>query len=210
MTAPINIPWFEIYSSAVSAVWLSAIVRRHASLVAAAARSAREARDAERRHELMRFEAIDLAKEDDSNDDGMDDDSVSSRDSSSALRNQGADRVFRVKSLRPKQHEAVEALAFGDDSNGKLIVVDRTGGGKSLILQMTGISVAGVTLVIVPLLSLTANQMASIKRARTNDIDIHAFHLHKSSIADVKKVLIPKLDDLAEDTSAAIFLLCSP
>ena len=114
--------------------------------------------------------------------------SVLSGASSSALRNRGADRVFRVESLRPKQHEAVEALVFGDELNGKLIVVDRTGGGKSLILQMAGISVAGVTLVIVPLLSLTANQMARITRARTNDMDIHAFHLDESSIDDVKKV----------------------
>ena len=42
------------------------------------------------------------------------------------------------------------------------MVADRTGGGKSLILSMTAICVAGVTLAVVPLLALTANQLARL------------------------------------------------
>jgi len=94
---------------------------------------------------------------------GDDADSLSDRDSVafdtsfSEHITSGAHRLFRIPSLRPKQKMVGNKIIFDPTCGGRLIVVERTGGGKSLMLYMTAVSVAGVTLVILPLLSLTTN-----------------------------------------------------
>ena len=67
-----------------------------------------------------------------------------------------------MPSLRPRQDEAITRIAFDPQSGGKLIVVDRTGGGKSLVLVMAVIVVGGVTIVIIPLLALTADELTRL------------------------------------------------
>ena len=49
--------------------------------------------------------------------------------------------VFDIPSLRPKQHKAVDTILFHAESEGKLLVADRTGGRKSLVLQLTAVAV---------------------------------------------------------------------
>ena len=79
-----------------------------------------------------------------------DDESVSSDASFSAHLDSGSARVFCTPSLRPKQTAAVKGITIHPDSKGRLLVVDRTGGGReSLILYMTAICIAGITLVII-------------------------------------------------------------
>ena len=212
MTLPLNLPWYSIYGAAVSAAWLAAIVRRHAQLVAASARAADLLRDAERRRNAQRFVTIDLTGDDDHGDDGgfEDEDSVSSDAEYVDQLENAARRVFGLQSLRPKQREAVEAILCGDDSDGKLLVVDRTGGGKSLILQLTAVAVARVTVVIVPLLSLTANQTASVSRASSKRMAITAIHLDETSWEDVEGKVLPKIEAIPKETTSSLFLLCSP
>ena len=48
---------------------------------------------------------------------------------------------------------------------GKLVLVHRTNGGKSHIMRMIGLRVAGVVVVIVPLLTLCADQIRKIDEA---------------------------------------------
>ena len=78
---------------------------------------------------------------------------------------------------RPKQIEACDKLLYDATSSGKLLVVDRTGGGKSHILRLAGVMVNGIILVIVPLLALTADQMANIINAIQEHGSVEAHHL---------------------------------
>mmetsp|Transcript_33194 Transcript_33194/g.69753 ORF Transcript_33194/g.69753 Transcript_33194/m.69753 type:complete len:158 (+) Transcript_33194:242-715(+) len=110
--------------------------------------------------------------------------------------NSGASRVFCTVSLRPKQQEAVRHIVCDKSSKGRLLVVDRTGGGKTLILHMMAILVGGIALVIIPLLFLTANQFERIKHAVQRYSAVYAYHLDKCSKHDTKEKLIPKMDDL--------------
>ena len=210
MTPPLNIPWYSLYGAAVNAAWLAAIIRRHAEAVTASARASAVAREEEQRREAQRFVTVDLTAESEPDDCSDDDDSVATDADYADHLASAARRVFGIPSLRPKQRDAVDAILFGDDSDGKLLVVDRTGGGKSLILQLTAVAVAGVTIVIVPLLSLTANQMARISRASSKHMSITAIHLDETSWDDVEGKVIPKLESLPPDTSESLFLLCSP
>ena len=61
--------------------------------------------------------------------------------------------------MRPKQHIAVNRLLFDVSSDGKLLLVDRTGGGKTLTMQMALTMSSGIALVIDPLLALTTDQV---------------------------------------------------
>ena len=79
-----------------------------------------------------------------------------------------------------------------------------------MILHMTAISVGGVALVIIPLLSLTANQLERIKNAVQRYGAVYAFHLDECSKHDTKEKLIPKMDEFEYDSSTTMFILCSP
>ena len=62
-------------------------------------------------------------------------------------------------------------------TNGKLLVVDCTGKEKSLILYMTALSTARITLVIMPLLSLTENQLLQIQKAVQKYGSVYTYNL---------------------------------
>ena len=128
--------WYRIFSDAVNIVWLTALIVAHAKQLAVAARQIREMEEAERQNEVLRFEPVsdfDVIAE------GGDDDSVCSEgtvdDPSapfSAHLNSAARRICNVAQLRPKQEEAVERIVLEEKTDGKLIAVDRTGGGKPI------------------------------------------------------------------------------
>ena len=71
---------------------------------------------------------------------------------------------WSTPSCRPAQLAAVDTILFSEACRGKLLVVDRTGGRKSHILRMIATFVGGIVLVIVPLLTLTADQLAKPTR----------------------------------------------
>ena len=68
--------------------------------------------------------------------------------------------VFGWSELRPGQFQAVEAAVAGTD----VLAVLPTGYGKSAIYQLAGMLVDGPTVVISPLISLQADQVARINR----------------------------------------------
>ena len=88
--------------------------------------------------------------------------------------------------------------------------MDRTGGGKSLVLAMTVIVVRGVTIVVVPLLALTADQLARLNAAVQRYGAVSAIHLNETSSEDLNKKLIPKMDALPYDSSSTLLFLCLP
>ncbi len=61
--------------------------------------------------------------------------------------------------FRPGQREAIETLLRDD----RLLLVAPTGGGKSLIYQLPATVLSGTTLVISPLISLMADQVAALE-----------------------------------------------
>jgi hypothetical protein len=66
-----------------------------------------------------------------------------------------------------------------------ILVVCPTGGGKSLLRDVCGITLGGVTLTIVPLLSLGADQTQKVNsRASLDCLTVVAFHLDELSLAE--------------------------
>mmetsp|Transcript_10799 Transcript_10799/g.18927 ORF Transcript_10799/g.18927 Transcript_10799/m.18927 type:complete len:133 (-) Transcript_10799:780-1178(-) len=62
-----------------------------------------------------------------------DDESVDSNASFSKHLDSGSKRLFGTEQLRPNQHAAVERIVIDPSSGGKLLLAERTGGGKSLM-----------------------------------------------------------------------------
>ena len=67
--------------------------------------------------------------------------------------NNGSSRVWSTPECRPMQIKAVETILFDPACEGKLLVVDRTGGGKSHVLRMIATFVGGIIVLIAPLLA---------------------------------------------------------
>ena len=201
--------WSRIYSAANSVAAMTAATIDHALKQREVVRSMRSIEEKEQQREVFRFEdVIDDAPL--SLDDGSDDDSVDSSASISDHLHRGARRVFRAKSLRPKQLVAIKRIITDQQTDGKLLVVDRTGGGKSLILYMTAISVGGITLVIVPLLSLTANQLERIRQAVQKYGMVSAFNVDDISKSEMETKLIPQIEQFKYNSSSTMLLLSSP
>jgi len=125
-------------------------------------------------------------------DDLSDGNSVASDASFSSHPNSGARRLFRTPSLCPKQKQAVRRIVLDPTSDGKLLVVERTGGEKSLMLYMTAVSVGGIAVVIFSLLYLTANQLVRLCQARQEHGVVCAFNMDDTSDEDLKKRLSQK------------------
>jgi ATP-dependent DNA helicase RecQ len=68
---------------------------------------------------------------------------------------------FGVLSFREQQKEAMEAILAGRDC----LVIHPTGGGKSLIFQLTALVLPGLTLVVSPLVSLIRDQVRRLSEA---------------------------------------------
>ncbi|MBN1518007.1 DNA helicase RecQ [Candidatus Sumerlaeota bacterium] len=67
-------------------------------------------------------------------------------------------KYWGFESLRPLQHEAIQAALSGRDS----LVVLPTGGGKSLCFQAPAVALDGTTLVISPLIALMKDQVDAL------------------------------------------------
>ncbi len=78
------------------------------------------------------------------------------------------------------------------------------------MLYMTAVSVAGITLVIIPLLSLTANQLERIKNAVQKWGTVYAIHLDDTGQHGVKEKVIPAMDTFPHNSSTTMMILCSP
>jgi ATP-dependent DNA helicase RecQ len=71
-----------------------------------------------------------------------------------------ADDVFGWRELRPGQLTAMEAVMQGRDT----LAVMPTGAGKSAVYQVTGLLLAGPTVVVSPLIALQRDQIAGLLR----------------------------------------------
>ena len=69
-------------------------------------------------------------------------------------------RQFGFTSFRPGQQEAIETLL----SDGRMLLVAPTGGGKSLTYQLPAVLLPGTTLVVSPLISLMHDQVLALEK----------------------------------------------
>ncbi len=74
-----------------------------------------------------------------------------------------------------------------------MLIVDRTGGGKSHILRMAATFLGGIITVIVPLLSLTADQISKIDEANQDRGSMRAVHLDELSSATTDNEVVPRM-----------------
>jgi superfamily II DNA helicase RecQ len=121
-----------------------------------------------------------------------------------------AQHVFGVSSLHPHQVESATIIIFEEDCYERLLVVDRTGGGKSLVLQTVATCVGVITLVIGSLLSLTDNQLSRLKSANQDHGLVKAVHLDKTPDALVRSSLMSKMEEITGDGSETLVLFCLP
>ena len=92
----------------------------------------------------------------------------------------------------------------------KVLSVQATGKGKSLCMQTAGTLFGGVTLVIVPLLALGADQVSKILRACNAFGRVTAYHLDEIKTSAARNQVVQELLHLEYNTPNSIFLFSSP
>mmetsp|Transcript_10799 Transcript_10799/g.18926 ORF Transcript_10799/g.18926 Transcript_10799/m.18926 type:complete len:202 (-) Transcript_10799:178-783(-) len=75
---------------------------------------------------------------------------------------------------------------------------------------MTAISVGGIAIIIVPLLSLTANQLERIRMAVQDYGVITAYNMDDASPSDIQNKILPKMKNFVYNSSTTMVLLSSP
>jgi hypothetical protein len=84
--------------------------------------------------------------------------------------------VWGIPTIRPTQLEACYHLLHPHRPNA-LVVVHRTGGGKTHILRTLGVIERGIVLIFIPLLTLSADVMHKFEDAITTWGNVGVYHL---------------------------------
>lgn len=92
--------------------------------------------------------------------------------------------AFQLQEFRPRQREIIEDAMRGRD----VLAVMPTGAGKSLCFQLPAVARGGLTLVISPLISLMADQVAHLRKLK-----IPALLLNSSQTLDEQREVWSKL-----------------
>ena len=124
--------------------------------------------------------------------------------------------VFGVSTLYKEQMEVLLKLAmmkFRESSivPAPVLFVKATGGGKSLVRDIHSVMFRGVSLSIVPLLALGADQTSNVrKKSIQTSGDVLAVHLDEIHNASDKQHLINSILALPVNTRKTIMLFSSP
>jgi ATP-dependent DNA helicase RecQ len=92
--------------------------------------------------------------------------------------------VFGLQQFRPRQREIINDVIAGHD----VVCVMPTGAGKSLCFQLPAVMLRGLTLVVSPLISLMADQVAQLRQHR-----IPAMLLNSSQSGDEQRQALAAL-----------------
>lgn len=79
-------------------------------------------------------------------------------------------RYWGYDSFRPLQEDIIRSVLAGHDSLGLM----PTGGGKSIVFQVAGLAIGGLTLIISPLISLMKDQVDNLKRHGLKAVFFHS------------------------------------
>eukprot|EP00978_Attheya_sp_CCMP212_P018367 scaffold50167_cov51-Attheya_sp.AAC.4 len=121
-----------------------------------------------------------------------------------------------VWSMFPTQMQidgAVTSLVDVDVCGGKLLLIVKTGAGKSHVMRTTttGILLGGVCLIIMPLLALGSDQVSKLTSASQAFGPVEYFHLDEYRTRPENMLLVLNhVASLSTTTSSTVLLLCSP
>lgn len=105
-------------------------------------------------------------------------------------------KYWGYESFRPLQHEIASHVLTGNDTLGLM----PTGGGKSIVFQVAGLALGGLTIVVTPLVSLMKDQVDTL-----NNLHISAVYFHSGMTTYESKIGWEKLVN-----NRAKFLYTSP
>ena len=80
------------------------------------------------------------------------------------------ERYWGYKAFRPGQLEAIDSITGGVDT----LVLMPTGGGKSIVFQVSGLYLGGVALVVSPLIALMEDQVRNLRSHHIRAVAIHS------------------------------------
>lgn len=79
-------------------------------------------------------------------------------------------KYWGYDTFRPLQEELIESALSGSDTLGLM----PTGGGKSIVFQVAGLALGGLTIVVSPLISLMKDQVDNLKRHHIRAVYFHS------------------------------------
>ena len=114
-----------------------------------------------------------------------------------------SDKVWNEPRLRPNQVKALCHL-FDPSTPRSLLVVDRTGSGKTHITRVAGVVEKGITLILINLHSLSADQMAKFVDANQAYGTVEAHNADEVCNQSRRKYndLLGRIRRLRRDTSS--------
>ena len=121
--------------------------------------------------------------------------------------------VFGVEKLRDEQILALQRCVDPHYNDSKLLLVTRTGSGKSHVTRTLGAMMNGITLIFVPLLSLSADQMAKMEEAKQCFGSVETHHLDELPTDDggaALEAIVNRIKELEDATTSTMFLFASP
>ena len=112
-----------------------------------------------------------------------------------------ADVVRRASSLVwgmpdpiPHQVAATQKIIFDRRCGGKLLLVVRTGAGKTHVAGLTATMVGGIAVALVPLLSLPADILEGLRRSSDLHGSVEAHYIDDLSAAAVRGTLVLRIN----------------
>lgn len=105
-------------------------------------------------------------------------------------------RHWGYDSFRPLQEELIRSVLDGHDTLGLM----PTGGGKSIVFQVAGLALGGLTVVVSPLISLMKDQVDNLRRH-----NVQAVYFHSAMTPVENRVAWERLVN-----ARAKFLYCAP
>ena len=108
-------------------------------------------------------------------------------------------------------NDLVQSHRFNNKSN--MLIVRPTGGGKSLVYQVAGYLMKGITLFISPLLALPSDKIQKLRKVMATQPDFVSLHLDDMELSSIKEVandLSTFNDPASSQCSVSVILFTSP
>ena len=119
--------------------------------------------------------------------------------------------IWDVDGMRDMQKDVIVKL-FDPNTSNNIIVAFPTGSGKSHIIRVVGTMHRGITLIFIPLLTLSANVMAKFDSAFQSSGSVRSYHLDElfDNNKETYNAVIDRCRDLPPATESTVFIFLSP